>query len=334
MAQSSDRSAPKGSGPQLVLVAAIGAFVGVGLLVLKNPVVPALLLTDGIVAGLVLCAAGLGGMAVLPVFGLGPLPRYQQLLFGAGLGLGVLSALVLTLGLAGVLNRAVWIALLALLAVAGLMRWRPGRSHDGTPPETPGPWRWLWLVVAPFLVLAILSACVPPGYLWAEEGQGYDVLEYHLQMPAEYLQAGRIAYAPHNVYANFPANVEMLYLLTMILFGGAIEAVIAAKLLNAGLGILAVAAAWMIGRQRGPIAGVVSAVLAASTGWLTYLSGVAYVENGMLLFGLLAAAAVNQAVTDPARRNRWSALAGALAGFSVGCKYPALALIAVPLALG
>ena len=47
----------------------------------------------------------------------------------------------------------------------------------------------------------------------------FDVLEYHLQGPKEYYQAGRIAYLPHNVYTNMPFGVEMLHLLGMEVYG-------------------------------------------------------------------------------------------------------------------
>ena len=44
-------------------------------------------------------------------------------------------------------------------------------------------------------------------------------LEYHLQGPKEYYQAGRIAFLPHNVYTNMPFGVEMLHLLAMEVMG-------------------------------------------------------------------------------------------------------------------
>ena len=47
----------------------------------------------------------------------------------------------------------------------------------------------------------------------------FDVLEYHLQGPKEYYQAGRIAFLPHNVYTNMPFDVEMLHLLGMEVHG-------------------------------------------------------------------------------------------------------------------
>ena len=47
----------------------------------------------------------------------------------------------------------------------------------------------------------------------------FDVLEYHLQGPKEYYQAGRISFLPHNVYTNMPFGVEMLHLLGMEVLG-------------------------------------------------------------------------------------------------------------------
>ena len=43
----------------------------------------------------------------------------------------------------------------------------------------------------------------------------FDAIEYHLQGPKEYYQAGRIAFLPHNVYTSMPFGVEMLHLLGM-----------------------------------------------------------------------------------------------------------------------
>ena len=47
----------------------------------------------------------------------------------------------------------------------------------------------------------------------------FDALEYHLQGPKEYFQAGRIAFLPHNVYTSMPFGVEMLHLLGMEVLG-------------------------------------------------------------------------------------------------------------------
>jgi hypothetical protein len=47
----------------------------------------------------------------------------------------------------------------------------------------------------------------------------FDCLEYHLQGPKEYFQAGRISFLPHNVYTSMPFGVELLHLLGMEVLG-------------------------------------------------------------------------------------------------------------------
>ena len=48
------------------------------------------------------------------------------------------------------------------------------------------------------------------------------------------------------------------------------------------------AAVWAAARPLGPRAATVAAVLAGTCGWFVYLSGVAYVENALLLPGRTA----------------------------------------------
>ena len=330
------------------------------IILIQSPRALLFLLTDGVVAAAVVSAASLAGLWAVALFRLGDLPLRWHLLLGAGLGIGALALLVLGLGLAGLLGRTLWVVLLVCGGVAGVVRLgglarRSALVTPGVPLEQPhglkpaAPWerkasagdiitsrarrsnRWLWLAACPFAALALLVALVPPGLLWAEEGNGYDVLEYHLEMPREHFEAGRIDYAAHNVYANFPANAEMLYLLAMVLQGGPLAGVTAAKLINALLAFLTVGAAWLAGRESGRTVGLCTGLLAATAGWLTYLSGVAYAENAMLFFAMLSAAAVLRAgAVEGGASLRWIVVAGLLAGLSGGCKYTAVGLIVIP----
>ena len=352
-------------------VAAVGAVLA--FVLIESPRALVFLFTDGVIAAAVLAAASLAGLWAVALFRLGDLPLRWHLLLGAGLGVGVLALLVLVFGLAGLLGQTLWVVLLVCGGVAGVVRFgilvrRSPSIAPSVPPERPrgpltggtsvkgGPepvarcdgetsagdiftppirrgMRWLWLAACPFAALALLVAVVPPSLLWTEEGNGYDVLEYHLEMPREYFEGGRIEYAAHNVYANFPANAEMLYLLAMVLHGGPLAGVTTAKVINALLAFLAVGAAWLAGRETGPTVGLCTGLLAATAGWLTYLSGIAYVENAMLFFAMLSAAAVLRAgVVEGKTSLRWIVVAGLLAGFSVGCKYTAVGVIAIPLA--
>ena len=72
-------------------------------------------------------------------------------------------------------------------------------------------WLDLCSSIGPFLVIMLLGSMLP--------AIDFDVLEYHLQGPKEYYQAGRIAFLPHNVYTNMPFGVEMLHLAGMEVMG-------------------------------------------------------------------------------------------------------------------
>ncbi len=290
------------------------------------------------------------GAAVIPYVGLGRLPKAWRFLLGAALGLGTLSTLVFLAGLLGCLQRWVWVTIVVAETVVGVMAIRASRlaaDHEDANagaaerPDARQRIDWLWLIVLPFLLLGVLVTTNAPGFIWQEEGYGYDVLEYHLQVPKEYYQAGRISYLPHNVYGSFPSAVEMLYLLNMVLLEDDVDTGTSANLIHFSFALLTVYAAWVLGSLWSRRAGVVSGVTMATTGWLGYLSGLAYVENGMLFFGLAATAALLRSSRDapdeaaPGDSRRWRrrhmALAGLFAGFACGCKYTAVPMIAGPL---
>jgi hypothetical protein len=173
----------------------------------------------------------------------------RQVCLAMALGLGVLSTAMLALGVAGLLSGPVAWALLAAgggLGAVRLLRAARGQLGNVDSDSVAGPGLLArTLVLLPLcvpIVVVLYAACLPPGLLWAGEARGYDVLEYHLQVPREYFDAGRILFLPHNVYASFPQGVETLYLLLMYLAGGPLAAAIPAQLLHAALGGLTVAA--------------------------------------------------------------------------------------------
>ena len=332
------------------LLLTLSCVIVVGIIVWwLSPLAMMYLLTDGLVALGIMFAATTFGMWFVPLFfPAQPLALRWHLIIGAGLGAGLLSLSMLALGGAGLLHRPVIVGGLLVLGAAGLARllillirhqaclMPEDRLFDKQPQgQHFDPVHILLLGLMPFLALALLATTVPPGVIWAEEGFGYDVLEYHLEVPKEYYQDGQITYLPHNIYSNFPMNAEMLYLLAMVVKGDTPqEGAILGKFLNTLIGVLFVLAAWTIGREYDLVAGVVCALLAGSAPWLMYLCGMAYVENGMLFFGMLSVACLGL-FADPRRsrdRNwRLVFLAGLFAGLSCGFKYTAVVMIAIPL---
>lgn len=341
-------SSPKGV--IAIYLIALVALVG-GLAPHALPVV----LLDLLSALIVLAPPALAGLWLMPLLGLNHLPRRWHLIIGSVLGIGGFCLLALAGGCAGLLGRFLWLGVLVALAGLGIIRWRQLISREADSGSTAGGddssslFRLLWLITVPFAAIGLLAASNPPGVIWSEEGFGYDILEYHLQMPKEYVQADEIFYARHNVYANFPSNVEMLYMVNMVVRGTVLDTGTTANMIHLLLGVLSVAVVWCACTTFCRCTGLLAGVLLGAVGWLPYLAGLAYVELGLLLFGTLAVVALLQAMHGSARPednsqnaaaagaaepHRWLVVAGLSVGLACGCKYTAVPMIALPAVLG
>ena len=318
-----------------VLLAAVSLFLFVFFLYAGPAWVAAVyrLIVDGSLAVLWFTAMLGAGAWLWKVFGLGDEP--VGIATTAGLGIGAFSLLTLGLGLAGWLNRGLAIVLIgigiALLLVRFLGDSRPKTFALSVRLQERVDWTsWLWLIVVPFFAIAVLGALMPPGVLWPTEPHFYDVLEYHLQVPREWYQAGRIIPLHHNVFSYFPFNVEVHYLLAMHLRGGPWAGMYLAQLMHVAMIALSVAAvAEFVGRK-----GFVGVLMAASTPWLTMLAPVAYNEGGLLLFGTLAIGWTARAIATSETRSRLMALAGVMAGFACGVKLTAVPMLLAAIPVG
>ena len=290
----------------------------------------------------------------------------------AATGLGVFSLITLGLGLAGWLNQATAWALPSAGLVTAIVRFaRRGKAALVGAEDflrawlsAPAGWGWLWLAVLPLLSIAAVGALLPPGMLWhPDEPHGYDVVEYHLQIPREWYEAGRIIPLRHNVFSYFPFNVEMNYLLAMHLRGGPWKGMYLAQLMHVAYVVLSVLAVYGVAghlwrsstTERTTLPATIAAVAAASVPWLTLLAPMGYNEGALLLYGTLAIGWAIGATcaypnyppyvagVDPSRaewrasrfrrqRLRHIAIAGALAGLACGTKLTAVptVLLLVP----
>jgi hypothetical protein len=288
--------------------------------------------------------------------GPGEAPTNGVLFFvtSAALGLGLIGLAALGLGLAGLLNAVTSIALVLPGFPLGWFALRARRLDRRTvaaprfvaekqlrPNERPRS-HWLWLATAPFLAVALAGTMVPPGLLWnPQEPHGYDVAEYHLQVPREWYEAGRIVPLKHNVFSYFPMGVEVHYLMAMEIDGGPWNGMYLAQLMHLALIVLTVLGAWGVALQFAPdrASATVAAVALATIPWMAQLGAIAYNEGGLLLYGTVSIGWVMRGLTaaagSPSRLRRF-ALAGACAGFACGAKLTAVPelLIAVPVALG
>jgi hypothetical protein len=325
-----------------------GTALGVTLLA---PLTWAVLLAEGLLVPAVLGAAA--GWGAWPTVGLGFRDRSpaRQFCIATALGLGLLSVFTLAFGVAGLLSRPVAWGFVAAGGAVGLLRLyllqpkQRGPHNENAaqsatqaqpatrPTNTVLAVRTLLLLaLAAPLAITLFGAALPPGTLWQGEANAYDVLEYHLEAPREYYNAGRITFLPHNVYASFPQQMEMLYLLLMHLAGDVYAAAIPAQLLHAACGILAVIA--LASAARPGWGRWLVALLAGSTPWLAYLGCLAYVENGMLFFAAVAVGVlIDQERANATGEWRTILTAGLCAGLAGGCKYTALMFVALALGL-
>ena len=280
------------------------------------------------------------------------LSRLEQFVFATAVGLNLVSTWTLAVGLAGLLCR-VWAFILpgvAVCSAAGWVAWQRRTAPvdrgqqwagSGEGEATSGgqvlSWGWLWAGL-PFVAVIVLGGMLPPV--------DFDVREYHLQVPKEFYQRGRIEFLPHNVYGNMPMGVEMHSLLAMVLAGdwwlGALAGKTVAALF-APLGALALVAAGR--RWLNSSAAVVAALAYVSCPWVVHVSTAGLIDGGVACYLFLAvyamllwldrsgsAQAGGTASLPVAPRGR-SALAGFLAGAAVATKYPAALFVLLPLAV-
>ena len=174
----------------------------------------------------VVAAAMLGLLVTEPfarraLFAHSPWPNGYRLLTATALGLGVFSLATLALGTIHLVEPAGFPWPPLVIPLAGTVIGYPATRRFAAKLDRSALTRhadrgqWLLILAAVPVAVLLIAATFPPGSLWTTEAHGYDVLEYHLQLPREYALNNSTAPLAHNVYSFFPANVEMLYLLQM-----------------------------------------------------------------------------------------------------------------------
>lgn len=250
-------------------------------------------------------------------------------------GAGMFGLVVLLTGLAGVLNSAVaWTMIgvgLAGVAVPVIHALK-SKQKLAIPVSAAS---WAWLLCAPAIAVLLVAPAVLPGLLWGDEPHGYDVVEYHLQIPREWHDAGKITRLPHNVFSNFPLGMEMHYLLAMHLRGGAYGGMYLAQYMHAVFAAFtAIAVYGLLGGRAKPLA-IGAAVLTLATPWTALVGTVAYNEAALMLFGVLCIGWIWKIVTDaPESRLRFTVIAALMGGFACGVKLTAIPMILLPALVG
>jgi hypothetical protein len=108
----------------------------------------------------------------------------------AALGMAAVSLWTFAIGFAGLLHYPLLIvAPLLLMAALGAFDWYRQHRLSSAEASTSEPIPWPWIAAAaPIVICTLLGGMMPP--------YEYDVLEYHLRLPTEWIASGRIAVEP------------------------------------------------------------------------------------------------------------------------------------------
>lgn len=277
-----------------------------------------LILRDFAAAAAVLWLGGAVGTLLMP-----DLPRSTSLTrdaLRALIGLGVLSPIVLIVGLLGMIPTPLlaWAVILSLLLLLRKYAWNwLEEIRDSvalTFSYTPDSFTlWLRRGVIALLGLALIAALAPPS--------GWDSLVYHLAGPQRYISIGRIDAFPENHFLGFPQLAEMLYLWVMVLARPQ-----AAALLHAGFGGLILLTALGITRRlRHPSAGWLTIVILLVG--LTFWGEFSWSYNDLATTAYITGAAallLNALEVGRSQRDSFYLWVGLLTGMAMGTKYTAV----------
>ncbi len=305
--------------------------------------VPLLSALAGVV--IVLGAGSVGRRVfVLKIFGLDATAfdsSLEQRVLSTALGLGLIALTIFMLGSLGIFFTG---PLLFLGLVALVFYDRPSMPARTQPRE---PFNFWALACAGLLLLAHFPlVCSAPT--------DYDVLEYHLAAPAQYLAQGRVSFLNENIYATFPEIGEMLYLFSMQIAGNRFDGLPCAHAILLGVWVLSIAGVYALARRLAktvPIWGEELSEAAAGFAALLYvliplgsqMAAEFYVEHFQALFHLCAVICACAYLSDlklrvmfkssePIRRTQsWLFAAGAFAGLCSGAKYTGLIFTLAPL---
>jgi 4-amino-4-deoxy-L-arabinose transferase-like glycosyltransferase len=291
-----------------------------------------------LVAALMLCSsAGLGVVPARRLLGEGA-PGSLLAVTALGLGLGILSTLVLVLLATGLGSGLTGWLLLAVGLVAGgralarhleLALTELAGSERSVIQELEERW---WALPAIALagagwMIALAAALAPVEF--------YDALIYHLAVPDRYIASGAVEPLPDIFYAHFPAAQGMLYALGMLLTTDRVEAGSLAQILHLMLGLAAVVTTFIAGRRHlSPGVGLLGALLLATIPGVLLIAVYPIADLAATFYGALMVAVLlearRQETVEGSGPMRLAALAGLLAGLALGVKYTAAVSVGAP----
>lgn len=257
------------------------------------------------------------GRAILRRVDFDPGSATDRFLFAAPTGIGVLGTSVLALGAVSLLRS--W----ALITLAVLLVWGIRDSLGGLREELrqltselrEGPGRCVLIALGVIAAFLLIQSAMPPT--------DWDVLTYHLDVPAEFLNRGEVFLPEDNHHVAFVGLVHMLYVPFL-----AVGAESAPAVLSAIVALLLALTMYKVGsRLLDEETGRMASVLVWGSPVILLVGVTARVDVTVTWFLVLAHYAV---VVRLGRREShgWWWMAAVMMGLAVATKFSALAYLA------
>jgi len=250
--------------------------------------------------------------------------RWLRGALGIAASVVVVEAALGFMGATGAAAPVIGFALAGGGVAAAVSAWRRRRHHHAGPASTQ------WTAAEGWAVLALLVAVgsrLGEGLNHAGDSFTYDVLSYHLHLPASWWAAGRVGVVPtpfgDQAPAYAPANAELTYLLALATTGN-LRLALAGQAPFAALAALAlVATARQLGVSRRLSCGAALAFLMIPEVWQQATGAMADLALASFVLGCLP-------FLLRLRRARSAAdvaALGAALGLAVGTKYAGAVLV-------
>ena len=229
----------------------------------------------------------------------------ECLVCGISIGIGAISLVMTLFGISGLLTATSIRVFLVIVSIAVLLVFARRR---------------LTLPAAGFLenesrlIYAITGSMFFVYLLWAIAPEiQYDALNYHLSVPARYLQIARIVEMPF--YHAYLARLMELFLTACLAVGGSATA----KVWVFVISIAATVAVYALGRRSfDSRVGIWAAALFATTPLVGWLSGTGYIDNILAL--IVTSSFIALVRWEDSEKQGWLYAAALLAGIAVGSK--------------
>lgn len=264
-------------------------------------------------------------------------PVWYVNLFSLSFGLGILALLTVVIGLISGFYKTYFLLMYWMLLVCSYVIWRRTSNFNlsassdcvknkGKPARLFSGTQELLIILPGILMLGYFhSALLPPV--------AYDVLEYHLAAPAEFIRSHSFTIYPRLFYVHLPLNMEMLYTLGMF-FENAVDA-LSPKLINFGFLLLLVLGVYFAIRESGLASGwaVLGTILLLVNNIILRSARDAFNDLAVSLWVSMALSAWYFWIKQPEKNYVWLFFAGIFMGLGIGVKYPVIYLYLIPFLL-